>query len=410
MLNDNLDGTFSALGLYDSPKLGNGGAYPKEPPSFPFIASRKAKVSNGQVSKPTSASAINPLPVRTPDSEEDEEAVRPSGRLSGEDESQSTWQYIKPHLKKTTTVPNHGWVKELLPLPRVRDLRFNPNRRSDFSETNPRDISCMIIQLTGEEAPSPCSKCSEGRGQFSSCVVISRDAPPEVRARMVSCANCNYHNRQSDCSIIKWVVGRQQPPWPGYLGRGGRRTISGMVFDPPEPASTSERPGVSDRRPSERRPPNDQEPAARSSSAPTPPAPTQTSGPAGDRNVKEITKRGPSPRREQPAVMPLRQPNPEEVLEMEDWEVAPGRIRFQGSETQDGMSFIMNQDLQHILISLYRLGPVPRVLVVEQVGPGPQRPCCPHRCGRHREYAAVRSDERQDAQLYCAQRQVENQG
>ncbi|OIW28655.1 hypothetical protein CONLIGDRAFT_681600 [Coniochaeta ligniaria NRRL 30616] len=348
-LNDNLDGTFSVMGLYDDPKLGNGGAYPKEPPSFPYVAARKGKLARPPAtrSKPSYGPGIARPPATKskpsygPEEEEDLEQ-QPSGPLSGDDTSRSMWQYIKPHLKRTMTIPDKGWVKELLPLPRVRDLRWNPDRRSDFIESHPRDISCMIIQVTGEEAPSPCTKCADGRGPFGGCVVIPRDAPPEVRARMVSCANCNYHNRQVDCSLINWVVNRQQPAWPGYLGKGGQPVLGVSESTPSASASAStptlESSGPSDRRQSRRLPSNDEKPTASSHSAATPHAPAQTSGPAGDRNVKEITRPRPPPQREQSSVIPLGQPNPEEMLEMEDWEIAPGRIRFQASETQDDVA------------------------------------------------------------------------
>jgi hypothetical protein len=337
MLNDNLDGTFSVLGLYDDPKLGNGGAYPKEPPSFPYVASRGPKPSDVPVSKRGRMRPLvtNPRPGQSYDSEEEEEVDQPSAPLPRDDESGSMWQYIKPHLKKTMTIPDKGWVKELLPLPRVRDLLWNPDRRSDFYESHPRDISCMIIQVTGEEAPSPCTKCAEGKGPFGGCVVISRDAPPEVRARMVSCANCNYHNRQVDCSLIEWVVNRSQPPFPGYLGKGSQPVLGRS--DPTQPAPIQERPGLSVRRQSVKLPSNGHEPTARSHNAEAPQARARASGPAGNRNVKGIMRRQPLPDREQSSAIPLGQPNPEEILEMEDWEIAPGRIRFQASEAQDGM-------------------------------------------------------------------------
>lgn len=316
------------MGSYDDRKLLNGGAYPDAVPSFPYVVSQNPK---GGRSRPRAAA------------DTDREAIvkQPVPNGVTRDPSELVWEYIKPHLAKTTAIPDKGWVKELLPLPRVRDLRWNPHRSSDFYETHPRDISCLIIQVTGDEAPKPCTKCARGKGPFAGCVVISRDAPPEVRARMVSCANCNYHNRQVDCSLINWVVNRPQPPWPGYLGKGGK-----LVRGPSDSiasAAIPEKPRMSDRRQTELIAPNDRDwkvldYADRGASEPE--ARTEVPGPAGSRYVKEITRRRPaSPSAESTAPIRLGRSNAE-GLEMQDWEIAPGYIRGRTSKTQGSSRFI----------------------------------------------------------------------
>lgn len=253
------------------------------------------------------------------------------------------WDYIKPHLKKTTTIPDKGWVKELLPLPRVRNLRWNPDRASDWHETHPRDISCMIIQVTGDAAPQPCSKCANGKGPFAGCVVISRDAPPHVRARMVSCANCNYHNRQVDCSLIDWVVSRPQPPWPGYLGKGGQPVVRPSADSaPPMPAASPEKSRKPDRRQPALIPPGDRELTASGraglDASSEPRARTKTTEPARGRLVAP------------PAATLLRRPNAEEVVEMQDWEIAPGYIRGQTSGTQGSSRFLPRSNHHFTLV------------------------------------------------------------
>jgi hypothetical protein len=339
MLNDNCDGTFSVVGSYDNRKLGNGGSYPEGPPSFPYVVSQNPKRIQGVHPKRRAAAVPMPTkPHQLQDNDSDEEEVENQPVPSGgtHEPSRLMWEYIKPHLKKTTAIPDKGWVKELLPLPRVRDLRWNPERSSDFQETNPRDISCLIIQVTGEEAPKPCTKCARGNRPFAGCVVISSDAPPEVRARMVSCANCNYHNRQIDCSLIDWVVNRPQPPWPGYLGKGGAPVVRPSDATHSASGASPERQRVTDRRQPEVIPSSDRDSTASGHSASEPAARAQTSGPAGSRNVMEITRRQPPPpqRADSPAI-PLGQPNAEQILEMQDWEIAPGHVRDQTSETQD---------------------------------------------------------------------------
>jgi hypothetical protein len=329
MLNDNCDGTLSVVGLYDNPKLGIGGSFPKEPPSYPYIVSQNPRDSDGprpnMVHTAMAMSKSQRMPQVDILMDIDDDSLRPLD----DESSKSMWAYIRPHLKKTKEIPDTGWVKELLPLPQMRELEWNPNRRHDFYETVPRDISCLIVQITGEEAPDPCTKCLEGKNPFNGCVVISRDAPPEVRARMVSCANCNYHGRQAECSIKNWVVSRPQPPFPGYLGKGGKSASGISQPTRSEPSRTPDKPSSdSGRRLSERY----------TATASAPSAQAGSSGPAGNRNVTEVRRSAPrpqSPQVEQSAVISYGQIQQDGPLEVEDWEIAPGRIRSEASETPD---------------------------------------------------------------------------
>ncbi|KAB5513092.1 hypothetical protein GE09DRAFT_637720 [Coniochaeta sp. 2T2.1] len=347
VLNDNLDGTFSILGLYDDPRLGIGGSYLKDPPSVPYVASQKAEapvVPLMQLKSTRSSIPVKPGAIQAYEVNESDWEDEVPRHLPEEEASKSMWEYVKPHLTKFSSIPDRGWVKELLPLPRIRDLQWNPHRKSEYYESHPRDISCLIIQVTGEKAPNPCTHCASGKGPFDGCVVIPRDAPPEVRARVVSCANCCYHNGQNTCSIINWTVDREQPPFPGYRGRGGVNGTKG--------ASTGKKPAPSNRHSSTDTLELDTAAGAvsslRTSGAatttttavpepqPRPNSPSQTSGPAGSRHAVEIKRPRPLVRRAEPPEIPdIRQPSAERHLEMEDWEIAPGRIRY-GPGRPDG--------------------------------------------------------------------------
>ena len=125
------------------------------------------------------------------------------------------WGYLQPHLSKYRgpDIPAQGWVRQLVTLPRVRDVDWNTPWLSahPFSDTNPRDISALIIQVTGEPAPQPCNKCATGRGPFASCVVISTRAPNGPLGNILSCANCFYHFGQTYCSLKHWGRERARP-------------------------------------------------------------------------------------------------------------------------------------------------------------------------------------------------------
>ncbi|KAK3954462.1 hypothetical protein QBC32DRAFT_368542 [Pseudoneurospora amorphoporcata] len=126
----------------------------------------------------------------------------------------SMWAYVEPLLAKHRgkEMPHGGYVYELSILPRVREL--NPNfkwqRTHPFMDAHPRDISAVIIQLTGEPAATPCDKCKEGRGPWNGCIMISSKAADTPLANIWSCANCFYHFGQTNCSHKSWGAERSR--------------------------------------------------------------------------------------------------------------------------------------------------------------------------------------------------------
>ncbi|KAJ4399253.1 hypothetical protein N0V85_006070 [Neurospora sp. IMI 360204] len=130
------------------------------------------------------------------------------------DDQKALWNYIKPHLASTTEVPEVGYIKELLSLPRVRDLVLTPNE--PFAEKHTRDIAALIIQVTGDVLEMPCTRCRREKGPLfkGGCVAIKTDAHPEARRVYQSCANCTYDSKGGACSRSKGIPNRPQPPFP----------------------------------------------------------------------------------------------------------------------------------------------------------------------------------------------------
>lgn len=130
------------------------------------------------------------------------------------DDQEALWNYIKPHLAFTAEVPEVGYIKELLFLPRVRDLELTPNE--PFAEKHTRDIAALIIQVTGDELEMPCTRCRREQGPLfkGGCVAIKTDAHPEARRVYQSCANCTYDSKGGACSRGKGIPMRPQPPFP----------------------------------------------------------------------------------------------------------------------------------------------------------------------------------------------------
>ena len=128
------------------------------------------------------------------------------------EDQKALWSYIMPQLAFTTEVPEVGYIKELLSLPRVRDL--GP-LNEPVKERHTRDIASLILQVTGDELESPCTNCRRGQGPFrGGCVAISTQAHPEARRVYQACANCTYNSKGGACSKNRGIPQRPQPPFP----------------------------------------------------------------------------------------------------------------------------------------------------------------------------------------------------
>lgn len=123
------------------------------------------------------------------------------------------WKYILPFLTRhQDSIPVKNWVRHVIHLPRVRDIKWNEPRIKEFPyvDSHPRDITALIVQVTGVEATIPCASCAQGKGPFNGCIMISPQASQESRDHVLACANCYYHCGQSMCSHCTTTVERRR--------------------------------------------------------------------------------------------------------------------------------------------------------------------------------------------------------
>ena len=215
MLHDNLDGTLSFRGHYDPGRTGHdkkpslvisrGPPPPDEPP--PIEPSVVLKDQPAQPPGPPidlvrahqMAYHNSPLGLSVP-------AMDEKGPW------RALWEYCQPFLihHKGEKLPEKGHVLFLVGLPKVRDIEWNHPWLANhpFTDSHPRDVSALLIQLTGEEAATPCRKCTEGRGPFKGCIMISSEAHPIPLRSIHACANCFYHYGQTYCSHKEWGAQR----------------------------------------------------------------------------------------------------------------------------------------------------------------------------------------------------------
>lgn len=200
-----MDGTLSLVGSYT--KKNSSGLYPpvvvskrpldlKEPP----MASTTI-VSKAQKRLEVGPTYSNPDENNTPMGDIDEgsveilESSRPTAAVDPK-RSEELWEYIRPYLKVHSSLPATSWARHIIHLPRMRDIKWNEDRILDwpFKDTHARDVAAIVVQVTGVEAPTPCDSCAQGKGPFLGCITISPEASAEVRASVLSCANCEYTN------------------------------------------------------------------------------------------------------------------------------------------------------------------------------------------------------------------------
>ncbi|KAL1843072.1 hypothetical protein VTJ49DRAFT_3207 [Mycothermus thermophilus] len=184
-LHDNNDGTFT------------------QRDRLPKSTSKPVVVSRG----PPDPSDPPPVAPSLP-TPHDEESHEPRG------DSEELWRYVQPFLTKHKgpTPPTQGWLPCLLSLPRLREPDWNVEWLTEhpYKDSQPRDIGAVLIQITGEPAPNPCNRCSERRGPFRSCVMISPKADTRAVEVITCCANCYYHCTGTYCSHNRWGAERSK--------------------------------------------------------------------------------------------------------------------------------------------------------------------------------------------------------
>ncbi|ROV91988.1 hypothetical protein VSDG_07615 [Cytospora chrysosperma] len=125
--------------------------------------------------------------------------------------SSSLLQYIIPWVHHgggvldPNGIPEDERIASLLALPMQRTIEWNQASRNRWNVSGKIDIVALLIQLTGEDPPSPCSRCTSDPkyGQWVGCKVISSKMAGEAW-RLYGCANCVYHGKQTYCSLKGW--------------------------------------------------------------------------------------------------------------------------------------------------------------------------------------------------------------
>lgn len=356
-------------------------------------------------------------------------------------QSATMWELVRPHLVRTDKdhAPTKGYVRDFLKLPKVRELRWNTSwiTKNPYVDAHPRDVSSLIMQITGEYAAQPCSKCQEGKGPYEGCVVISPRASPECQLMIVSCANCWYHSGQTYCSHQSMLKERFVALFPDVdVADFSHQVKSAARSGPRKPKGVSSR----DTQPRQsKRPGRETNPEAtaldQSQQLSTTSERLVTTESAAERATPATeTVKSDEPRKEKetlegrhgftsdgnkveawPGESSLISTGflgglGNETLEMEEWEVAPGRIRSEGPNTMeskrchhvtaaDAIGALTNFFFsRHCTLQLIRHG--------RPHGPGRRGHILPGRGYPHGFYISIRERYEDDAYLLHRRRKA----
>lgn len=124
--------------------------------------------------------------------------------------SSALWQTIHPWIlyggiSDPTGITDDERIMKMLALPQQRSIGWNYTSRNPWRIGGKIDIVALLMQLTGEKSPSPCTKCTSNPeyGQWIGCMVMSSTMVGEA-ASVYGCANCVYHGKQTYCSLKSW--------------------------------------------------------------------------------------------------------------------------------------------------------------------------------------------------------------
>lgn len=356
LLNDNGDGTLSQVGYYKSPLPGSHNCpalivsqKPRgqrdssmEPARIPG-KDKDTPVAKHQILKKNAKKHAPAVPLQ-------QKGSRPFS-----DNPKKLWDYILPYLPKPlNSISNSAQVIRLFSITRKRDVEWRTGWRKRSLDDDKSQIAGLLVHLVGEKhfnGDKSCTNCIRGQGPFNGCYVLSKDADHEAHEFVRGCANCLFMHSKEACSIkSSWKVrvgvmpdldASAAPPvaeWAAAAGYNKKR---------PRPTDSD----IENEEPSGARRRSDRLVQVEDEAQPEPKRKIVTlslnskngrSTPLSGGNMRTAMSRG-SPVSAGPssssALIRTGNAQPDDLLEMEDWEIAPGRIREVGVESPNNIAF-----------------------------------------------------------------------
>lgn len=266
-------------------------------------------------------------------------ATRTRSRDLTTSDSTELWNYMRPYLPRSlTSISFDDPATRLFDLPRRREVQWRTKMHHNKVNDDRRQILGMVIYLTGKEhknGEKSCTNCVKRNGPFPSCMTITDVAPDHIKSLVQACANCVFSHNASSCSIKSgW---NQNANERSQVQATTKKRVLSTDNGNEGPATT--------RRRSDRRGFSDEEGKAehrRRTVAMSMERHGQIPGLHEDTHYPlqtRVTSNGAAMKNEpSKALIHEGQFQADEMLEMEDWEIAPGRIRGAGADVNNSKS------------------------------------------------------------------------
>lgn len=327
VLNDNLNGTLSQVGIYNKPVIGNtcpALVISQKPLDKTETPMEKARVLGDKTTKPIKTVK---LPKPTPST---------LSHFKTNTDAKMLWDYIQPYLPQPLTSLNNPNIYKLFEHPRARCIKWRKTWLKRTLDDDWKQIAALLVHLVGiehEDTVMGCTFCRRSEGPFKGCQVLPHDASYEASKLIKSCANCFFVHRRDHCSTKSGWERRCKSRVAATSAAASSLTTTTTTNNKrpyvEESDDEREEPRLS-RRLSERmraRVPEvkvGDEPVRKLVMFPLLSKEKQSVATGPSRKDTAMAESSST------ALMSLGQIDPEGLLEMEEWEIAPGRIRETG--------------------------------------------------------------------------------
>lgn len=253
------------------------------------------------------------------------------------------WNYMLGFLPESSTAMTFDeQTAKLFEFPRRRLVKWRETWDEHRAGDNKYQILGLLLYLIGEEVKRECTNCRRGQGPFPRCMILPEDAEEELQKLVRCCSNCYFVNCRSACSLkfkyeARWSRKSLDDTTPASLPAettaiaSKKRRFADLEseddvnrnIDSGQPSNGSE---------DEDQPDQDQDGHRRKIVTLTLPSAT-TAKMSRTRSMTaglQTTTNAASS-----VLISAGQIQPDDVLEMEDWEIAPGCIRATGTELVD---------------------------------------------------------------------------
>lgn len=347
LFNDNRNGTLSLVGYYNKPLPGEKTAPgliisqnpldntepPMEQASLPGSAAFEKKTQPKMKSKIMLRRSVA-LPHHP--------GGNTNSSLTGD--AKRLWDYMLGFLPTSpSSMVFDPQTIRLFSLPRRRIIHWRVNWHRRRLRDDKYEILGLLLYLVGEEYDRACTNCRRHKGPFPGCFILPKEADYELHQFVKSCANCHVMHAKQACSLkAGWEAraGDKSRPSPPVVNSTAdsatnaskKRRLSNLDAEEDETLAL--------RRRSERFVDGDDD----DKTAPRRKIVTLSLHPKNGRSTlgsggailgRTTTTGGPSDETAPPALINEGQMQPDDLLEMEDWEIAPGRIRETGAARID---------------------------------------------------------------------------